>query len=251
MPLCPRNILRSEAAIACRLSDEFDKLAWILQNENYFLRLRKTKEKKMKTSAVAWVCMGLVSYISADGQFVSRPDLSPPRLNITIPATEDVGDGHIFVCPYGGFKSGTGFDGPEQPACYIFRDDGDLVWSSLGHLSGWAANIQARSFRGKPAITVYQGAIDGFRGHGWGQATILNERYENVATIRAGNHKIMSIHEFNLLQSNSALVEIYQPTPIDLTRFNGQKGAKWIVDAIFQGKLSMETENFSKELRKY
>ncbi|KAJ4163247.1 hypothetical protein LMH87_004988 [Akanthomyces muscarius] len=192
----------------------------------------------MKTSLywgpVIWACMGLVSCISADGQFVSRPDLSPPRLNITIPATEDVGDGYIFVCPYGGFKSGTGFDGPEQPACYIFRDDGDLVWSSLGHLSGWVANIQARSFRGKPAITVYQGAIDEFRGHGWGQATILNERYENVATIRAGNHKIMSIHEFNLLESNSALVEIYQPTPIDLTRFNGKKGAKWIVDAMFQ-----------------
>ncbi|OAQ97648.1 hypothetical protein LLEC1_05610 [Akanthomyces lecanii] len=192
----------------------------------------------MKTSLywnpLVWACMGLVSHISADDQFLSRPDLSPPRLNITIPAAEDVGDGYIFLCPYGGLNSGTGFDGPEQTACYIFRNDGDLVWSSLGHLSGWAANMQARSFRGKPVITVYQGAIDGFRGHGWGQAAILNEHYDTIATIRAGNHKIMSIHEFNLLQSNSALVEIYQPTPIDLTRFNGKKDAKWIVDAIFQ-----------------
>lgn len=194
----------------------------------------------MKTSLhwspVVWACLGLVSGISADGQFVSRPDLSPPRLNITIPATEDVGDGYIFVGPYSGFKSGTGFDGPEQPAGYIFRDDGDLVWSSLGYLSGWVANLQAGTFRGEPVLTVFQGTLVEFQGHGFGQATILNDRYENIATIRGGNHKIISIHEFNLLESNSALVEIYQPRPIDLTLFNGTKGATWIVDAIFQGE---------------
>lgn len=49
----------------------------------------------------------------ADEQYKSRPDLSPPRLNITIPATEDVGSGYIFLCPYSGFTKGNGFDGPE------------------------------------------------------------------------------------------------------------------------------------------
>src|SRR4051812_10430890 len=90
----------------------------------------------------------LLHGVEADGQFKSRPDLSPPRLNITIPAAvEGVGDGYIFVCPYSGFVKGDGFDGPEQPAGYIFRDNGDLIWSSMGFLSGWVGNMQVSSWQ--------------------------------------------------------------------------------------------------------
>lgn len=180
--------------------------------------------------------IGFTSLTKADGQFKSRPDLSPPRLNITIPATEDVDRGYIFACPYSGFKRGNGFDGPEQPACYIFRDDGDLVWSSLGYLSGWVGNLQVRTWKDETVITAFQGELDEFHGHGFGQPVILNRHYEHVTSVHGGNHQIISIHEFNVLSSNSALVEIYEPVQTNLAPYNALDTASWIVNAIFQGK---------------
>ncbi|KAH6973440.1 ASST-domain-containing protein [Ilyonectria sp. MPI-CAGE-AT-0026] len=176
----------------------------------------------------------------ADEQYKSRPDLSPPRLNITIPATEDVGAGYIFVCPYSGFTKGNGFDGPEQPAGYIFRNNGDLVWSSMGFLTGWVGNMQVSTWKGQPVISAFQGSLDSFHGHGFGHPTILNQNYENIRDLHGGNHKIISIHEFNILDSGSALVEVYQPTQIDLSPYGGAQGATWIVDAIFQ-EIDLET----------
>lgn len=178
----------------------------------------------------------LATTVLADGQYKSRPDLSPPRLNITIPATDDVAPGYLFLCPYSGFVLGNGYDGPEQPAGYIFRDNGDLVWSSMGYLSGWVGNMQVRTWKGEPVITALQGTLDSFHGHGFGHPTILNNRYETLRELQGGNHKIISIHEFNLLDSSSALSEIYQPTPMDLSPYGGSEDAKWIVDSIFQGK---------------
>lgn len=174
--------------------------------------------------------------VVADGQFKSRPDLSPPRLNITIPASEDVGEGYIFVAPYSGFTKGQGFDGPEQQAGYIFRDNGDLVWSSLGCLSGWVGNMQVSRLYGKPVISAFEGYLDSFHGHGFGHPIILDQHYTATQQLRGGNHKIISIHEFNVLEeSGSALVEVYQPTQIDLVPYGGDKDHTWIVDAIFQG----------------
>lgn len=173
--------------------------------------------------------------VAADTQYKSRPDLSPPRLNITIPADQDVAPGYIFVCPYSGFVRGNGFDGPEQPAGYILRNDGDLVWSSMGYLSGWVGNMQVRTWKGQPVITAFQGTLDSFHGHGFGHPTLLNQNYENIRDLHGGNHKIISIHEFNVLNSGTALVEIYQPTVMDLRPYGGAPDSTWIVDAIFQG----------------
>lgn len=80
---------------------------------------------------------------AADWQFKSRPDLAPPRLNITIPATKDVEKGYLFVAPFAGFADSveTGSHGPCQAALYIFRDDGELVWSGYGYYSIWATNF--------------------------------------------------------------------------------------------------------------
>lgn len=53
-------------------------------------------------SFVHFVCF--VGFAAADWQFRSRPDLAPPRLNITIPATSDVEKGYLFVAPFAGIE---------------------------------------------------------------------------------------------------------------------------------------------------
>ena len=72
----------------------------------------------------------LLQLAHADWQFRSRPDLAPPRLNITIPATESVEKGYLFIAPFAGLPdTPTEQHGPRQAGPYIFRDDGDLIWS--------------------------------------------------------------------------------------------------------------------------
>ncbi|CAG8978535.1 hypothetical protein HYALB_00012266 [Hymenoscyphus albidus] len=182
----------------------------------------------------------------ADAQYKSRPDLSPPRLNITIPATSEVESGFIFTSPYGSSLLPTGKSGPEQPGAYIFTDTGDLVWSSLGYISGFVANFQAGQYEGQDVIYAFQGMIDLLHGHGFGRPVILSQKYELINYVTGGNHKVLDLHEFTIVDGKTALVEIYQQTVADLSAFGANETQNWIVDGVIQeldiatGKLIFE-----------
>ncbi|KAK7402446.1 hypothetical protein QQX98_011807 [Neonectria punicea] len=186
----------------------------------------------MKSTRFVSALAALTGCVSAEWQFRSRPDLSPPRLNITIPATSDISPGFIFVTPYPGREAPALL--PEQPAAYIFRSDGDLVWSSLGYLSGFVANFQATRYQGKPVLQAFQGTINIRHGRGHGTLQILDDHYRPVAQIQGLTNKIPSLHELRIVDEKTALVEIYDPVPYDLTPYGGSEEQKWIVDSILQ-----------------
>lgn len=95
-------------------------------------------------SQLALSCLILLPQAAADWQYRSRSDLAPPRLNITISATDQVEPGYLFVAPFAGSQdTPTEQHGPRQAGPYIFRDNGDLVWSGYGIYSIWSANFQA------------------------------------------------------------------------------------------------------------
>lgn len=192
----------------------------------------------MKPTGFVSVLATLTGCACAEWQFRSRPDLSPPRLNITIPATDDISPGFIFVTPYPSFKGPAVF--PEQPAAYILRDDGDLVWSSLGYLSGFVANFQATRYQGQPVLQAFQGTIDSRHGRGHGTLQILDNQYRPVAQVQSLTNKIPSLHELRIVNEKTALVEIYDPVPYDLTAYGGSEGQNWIVDSILQ-EVDIET----------
>ncbi|KAK4443670.1 ASST-domain-containing protein [Podospora aff. communis PSN243] len=179
----------------------------------------------------------LPAQVLADWQYRSRPDLSPPRLNITIPATEEVAPGYIFVAPYPAFDGRR--SGPEQPAAYIFRNNGDLVWSSLGYFGGWIANFQAVRYQGRPVLQAFHGSLDPFHGRGYGTAVLLDQSYRQIVTMQS-LHKLMSIHEFRIVNEKTALVVVYQPVPFDLRPYGGDESQQWIIDCIWQ-ELNIET----------
>ncbi|KAL6239657.1 hypothetical protein BDW75DRAFT_101032 [Aspergillus navahoensis] len=183
----------------------------------------------------------LLPLVAADWQFKSRTDLAPPRLNITIPAAPDVERGYLFVAPFSGYADTAGEQhGPRQAAPYIFRDDGELVWSGYGYYSIWAANFQKARWKGKDVLFCFEGAHNPGYGHGHGHITIIDQHYETIRELRAGNHKLSDKHEFHIISEESALIEIYQPIPADLTPWGANSEQQWIVDGIIQ-ELDIET----------
>jgi len=171
---------------------------------------------------------------TADWQFRSRTDLAPPRLNITIPAANTVEQGFLFIAPFEGYRD-VWRHGPRQPGPYIFRDNGDLVWSGYGYFSIWAANFQAARWKGQDVLFSFEGAHNPGYGHGHGHVTILDQHYESIRELRAGNHKISDKHEFHVVNEETGLIQVYQPVPRNLSEFGGSPEQEWIVNAIFQG----------------
>ncbi|KAK4246714.1 ASST-domain-containing protein [Corynascus novoguineensis] len=189
----------------------------------------------MKTAASLAVASLLLGPASADWQFRSRPDLAPPRLNISIPATKDVEKGYLFVAPFAGFPdTPTEQHGPRQAGPYIFRDNGDLVWSGYGIYSIWSTNFQAARWKGKDVLFSFEGDHNAGYGHGHGHITIMDQHYETIRELRAGNHKLVDKHEFHVINEETGLIQVYQPVPRDLSAWGGSPEQQWIVDAIFQ-----------------
>ncbi|KAI8218087.1 hypothetical protein K4K53_008945 [Colletotrichum sp. SAR 10_77] len=213
----------------------------------YFTKDPRPPTMKQHTTAFLAVSALLAPLASADWQYRSRPDLAPPRLNITIPATADVEQGYLFVAPFAGLPdTPTEQHGPRQAGPYIFRDDGELVWSGYAIYSIWATNFQAARWRGRDVLFSFEGDHNPGYGHGHGHVTFLDQHYETIRELRAGNHKLVDKHEFHVVNEETGLIQIYQPVPRDLTPWGAEPEQQWIVNAIIQeldiatGKLLFE-----------
>ncbi|KAL2793341.1 ASST-domain-containing protein [Aspergillus keveii] len=177
---------------------------------------------------------------NSNWQYLTRPDLVPPVLNITIPAHPSTSPDYIFITATPGFYPTS--TGPTQPGAYIFRSDGDLVWSGLGYLPGYVANFGPTVIDGKNVLKAATGLLDGGHGRMFGDHVILDERYETVRTLRAkgGKGRLVSVHEFEVVGGRSVLIEVPIPVPVDLEEFGGVEGQTWITSSGFQ-EIDIET----------
>lgn len=180
-----------------------------------------------------------IQLASANSQFLSRPDLSPPILNITTPAILETESGYIFVSAKGVSGAEPTGSGPEQPGPYIFRDDGELIWSGIGYYGGYVIDFGVVTLDGKPALRAFQGSLDPQHVRMNGHHAVLNNMYQNVGMVRAASHRLVSGHEFNLIDGRTALVEISVPVPTDLSVYGGDDDQKWVISAGFQGSKSL------------
>lgn len=173
--------------------------------------------------------------VQASWQFLSRPDLSTPVLNITQLDADKVAPGYLFVAPFAG-GSDHEKHSPLQPGPYIYTSQGDLVWTGFAqYFSIWTVNLQKTKFKGKDALFAFQGKHNAAHGHGHGHIKILDSSYRTVGEVRAGHHRLIDKHEGQILDDGkSALVQIYQPVARDLSEVGGDDDHQWIVDAQFQ-----------------
>src|SRR5215203_1295424 len=156
--------------------------------------------------------------------FRSRPELSPPAIEITAQA-QDTAPGYIFVAP----KKGAGQDGP-----MIVDDQGQLVWFSKNR---YATDFKVQTHQGELVLTWWEGKV--VAGHGVGEYVIFDGSYHEVHRVRAGNGYQGDLHEFFITAEDTALLTAYVSTQTDLSPIGGpEDGAVW--EGIAQ-ELNLET----------
>src|SRR5215211_3540525 len=141
--------------------------------------------------------------------FRSRPDLSPPAVEVTTQA-HDTAPGYIFVSPE---KGDVG-----QGGSLIVDDRGEVVWfRPLQGRFGRAHNLKVQSYRGKSVLTWMDGV---------NEYVIFDHTYREIARFGAGNDRNGDHHEFHISPQDTALITVYSPVPRDLSSVGGLKNDK-------------------------
>ncbi len=163
--------------------------------------------------------------------YESRPDLSPPRIEITRTGTggsaEAASPGRQFFLLT--TEGSTGQHGP-----LMLDGDGEVVWFRPVASGGLAKNLNVQTYRGKPALTWWESGRTGSDVTiGEGTGYIADARYDIVAKVRAGHGLRMDFHEFNLTERGTALITAYRPRVCDLRRLGGARRG-WAFGAVAQ-----------------
>jgi Arylsulfotransferase (ASST) len=165
---------------------------------------------------------------SAYQSFVSDPGAQPPILSVTVPDRDPVsGDILTTVGP-----------GPGQFGPLIYTPQGRLLWFDPlpGGLN--AENLSMQSYEGEQDLTWWQGRVLSL-GFGEGEDLAMNDDYQTVARVRAGNGFQADLHDFQLAPNNVAYITVYNPIRCDLTPVNGPRNGT-IVDTAVQ-EVDMKT----------
>ncbi len=149
--------------------------------------------------------------------FVSRPDLTPPIVDVTTPAHRST-PGYVFIAP----KSHAVQAGP-----MILDDRGSVVWFRPLGTEG-VADFRVQRYRGRPVLTWWRGRAQ--HGVGNGYDVIADSSYREIARVHAGNGFSADVHEFLLTRRNTALITVYRRLPFDLTPIGGPRRGR-----VFEG----------------
>jgi Arylsulfotransferase (ASST) len=163
--------------------------------------------------------------------FRSRPDLSPPVVEVKREAHDDTASGYIFVSPQDDFTG--------QGGSLTVDDEGRVVWfRPLSDTSVRAMNFGVQTYRGEPVLT-------------WGETpgvyVIFDSSYREIARFGAANGFNGDHHEFLISPQNTALITIYDAVPKDLSSVGGTRDSL-AVQGIVQ-ELDIETGELLFEWR--
>ena len=150
--------------------------------------------------------------------------LQPPPVKIL---TDEGGsqDGDIFIAPYG--DTGTYANGAE-----ILSPDGKKVlWFHQAPAGDVDADFRTQTYDGKPVLTFWEGT--GLGGVSSGVDYIYNDKYQLIATVKAGNELSADGHEFLITPQNTALILSYTTATANLTSIGGPAD-QTVIDGVAQ-----------------
>jgi len=148
-----------------------------------------------------------------------------------------------LASPQPGYLFFSTLTGPGQRGPAMVDDHGSIVW--FRRTDQVAINVRPQTFRKQPVLTWWQGDIDAVLGYGKGVGLIVDQNYQTLASVKAGNGYAIDVHEFLLTTRGTALVTVYNPKSVDLTPVGGPT-AQTTLDSIVQeidiatGKLLFE-----------
>jgi Arylsulfotransferase (ASST) len=130
----------------------------------------------------------------------------------------DNGNGDIFIAPMGGGYA----SGPE-----IITNTGRVVWFHALPAGETATDFRTQTYQGRPVLTWFQGG--GLSGTDY----IYNDRYQQIAKVRAGHGYLTDFHEFLITPWNTALILADAIGTANLTSIGGPADQK-VFDGIVQ-----------------
>ncbi|WP_158579914.1 arylsulfotransferase family protein [Geodermatophilus marinus] len=155
--------------------------------------------------------------------FVSRPDLTPPKVTVT--GTPRAEDGTVLAL---GPK---GDDAPHTGPLLVDAA-GEPLW--VHPTEGSAFDVRIQEYQGEPVLTWWEGEQE--IGVGWGEFHIVDTSYEEVATVTTGGDVgsgQADFHEGRLTPEGTMLIPAYVAEPADLTSVGGPEDG-WVYDNLIQ-----------------
>jgi hypothetical protein len=146
-------------------------------------------------------------------QLVTRPDLHPPSLSVTL-SSASATPGYYLV------TQGSRRYGDTGPL--IVDADGRPVWVGPSREGVQATTLEVQTYRGRPVLTWWEGEIDKDVGMGIGRGVIVDQSYRMLATVEAGNDRPTDLHDFIITPRDTALLLIYEPRAADLSDYGGR-----------------------------
>jgi hypothetical protein len=161
--------------------------------------------------------------------WVTEPRFLAPELTITDDSPEAT-PGLIFLTP-----SGPG----AQSSAMIVDERGEPVWYTTPAQPFYQIYcLKVQPYRGLPALVYAESAKT--IGYGFGHWVILNEQYERVAFVRAGNGiPGLDVHDILLTPYGSAWSIAYAPVYQDLSGLGGHPESI-VLDGVIQ-EIDIET----------
>jgi hypothetical protein len=144
----------------------------------------------------------------------SRP-IHPAIVTVADPNGRTPAPGYFFLAPKPGFGMGIGIPGP-----MIVDNRGKLVWYRPVGDSQEAFDFRPQTYQGQPVLTWWQGRVTDLY-YGTGTGLIVNDKYQTIATVHAGDGYSTDLHEFQITPENTALLLAYQPVHFRAGRFDG------------------------------
>jgi hypothetical protein len=142
--------------------------------------------------------------------FVTRPDLQPPTLTVNT-STGTPEPGLIITTPRGGPQVGP----------LLVDNTGSPVWFNPVANVDFVTDAKVVTYQGQSDLAWWQGQLLD-NGHGAGTYELVNNHYQPVAAINAGNGDQTDLHDMLITPQNTAIVMAYVPVgPMNLTAFGG------------------------------
>jgi EmrB/QacA subfamily drug resistance transporter len=161
--------------------------------------------------------------------FVTAPALHPPRIRRlhTAPASQ-LAPGYIFTANF--------YNLNEPP---IVGQSGPLmldrslqpVWFQPVPERLVASNLSLQTYRGKPALAWWQGAVTNTGATESGEDVVVDQHYRTVARLKATGGWVVTLHEF-LIDGENAWVTANKNIPMDLSKYGGAYNGALVDSAV-------------------